>query len=86
MFRSARALLTTQKRSLELSVNHVVCYLIKTQHRGLINKPSEGETIAIDCYVDTDLSGLYGYEDVQDPSRVKRRIGYVICVGGVPVI
>ena len=40
----------------------------------------------IDCYVDADFVGLYNHEDLQDPSSVKSRTGYVIMVGGCPII
>ena len=40
----------------------------------------------IDCYVDADFVGLWPYEDIQDPTCVKRRTGYMICVADCPVI
>jgi hypothetical protein len=36
--------------------------------------------------VDADFAGLWPYEDKHDPSCVKSRTGFVICISGCPVI
>ena len=40
----------------------------------------------LDCYVDADFAGLWKHESDQDPVCVKSRTGYVITLGGCPVI
>ena len=47
-------------------------------------KPSKDLTL--DLYVDSDFAGLWSYEDPLDPSCVQSRMGYVITLGGVPII
>jgi hypothetical protein len=40
----------------------------------------------LDCYVDVDFAGLYGYEDDQEPVSVKSRTGFVLTLFGCPII
>ena len=61
-------------------------YLIKTRTNGLILRPDFDNMLKVDCYVDTDFAGLWNVEDDQDPHCVKSRTGYVICVGGSPIV
>jgi hypothetical protein len=42
-------------------------------------------SLVLDCYVDADFAGLWGYEDDQDPVCVKSRTGYVMTVEDCPV-
>jgi hypothetical protein len=46
----------------------------------------ESGELPIDCYVDADFAGLWGYEDRNDASCVKSRTGYVINIANCPVI
>jgi hypothetical protein len=60
-----------------------------TQDKGLILRPTiceESGELLIDCYVDADLAGLWGYEDRNDASSVKSRTRYVINIANCPVI
>ncbi len=41
--------------------------------------------LKIDCYPDADFAGLYGYENLSDPSCVKSRTGFVITVVNCPL-
>jgi hypothetical protein len=62
-------------------------YLKATGDKGLILHPkSHKGWLDIDCYVDADFAGLWGYEDKQDPSCVKSRTGYVIFIADCPVL
>uniref|UniRef100_A0A7S4IN60 Reverse transcriptase Ty1/copia-type domain-containing protein n=1 Tax=Odontella aurita TaxID=265563 RepID=A0A7S4IN60_9STRA len=75
------------KRSHEKALKRIGRYLKgfkKKGGRGLILKPS-GD-LRIDAYVDADFSGLWSYEDPHDPTCVKSRMGYVLCVGNCPVV
>lgn len=42
--------------------------------------------MGIDCYVDADFAGLWGFEDPQNPTCVKSRTGFVLCLAGCPII
>jgi hypothetical protein len=72
------------KRSHELALEHIGRYLKGTLEQGLILNPSD--TLDLDCYVDADFAGLWPYEDKQDPSCVKSRTGFAICISNCPVI
>ena len=56
-----------------------------SQDQGLILKPNL-DALNVDCYVDADFAGLWPHEEKQDPSCVKSRTGYVICVANCPVV
>jgi hypothetical protein len=42
--------------------------------------------LSLDCYVDADFAGLWGFESPQDPSSARSRTGYVIMLGQSPVL
>jgi hypothetical protein len=75
------------KRSQEEALERIGQYLKATGDKGLILhcKNHEGR-LDIDCYVDADFTGLWGYEDKQNPSCVKNRTGYVIFIDDCPVL
>jgi hypothetical protein len=72
------------RRSHEVAVERIGQYLKATQDEGLILQPTG--LFDIECYVDADFAGLWPYEDKHDPSCVKSRTGFVICISGCPVI
>ncbi|KAG7370589.1 reverse transcriptase RNA-dependent DNA polymerase [Nitzschia inconspicua] len=72
------------RRSHEISLQRIGRYLKGTIEEGLILRP--GDTLDIDCYVDADFAGLWPHEDKSDPSCVKSRTGFSICVANCPVI
>jgi len=72
------------RRSHEVALERIGQYLKKTADEGLILRPSK--EFNIECFVDADFAGLWPYEDKQDPSCVKSRTGFVICVADCPVI
>jgi hypothetical protein len=75
------------KRSHEEALERIGQYLKATGDKGLILHPkSHKGLLDIDCYVDADIAGLWGYEDKQDPSCVKSCTGYVIFVADCPVL
>jgi len=77
------------KRSHERALERVGQYLKSTINEGLILKPQTSENgydFNIECYVDADFAGLYNVEDVMDPTCVRSRTGYVICICGCPVV
>ncbi|KAG7373658.1 reverse transcriptase RNA-dependent DNA polymerase [Nitzschia inconspicua] len=72
------------RRSHELALKRIGRYLKGTIEEGLVLRPSD--TLDIDCYVDADFAGLWPHEDKSDPSCVKSRTGFSICVANCPVI
>ena len=74
------------KRSHELALIRIGQYLKGTRDKGLILSPDREALLKIDCYVDADFCGLYERENHSDPTSVKSRTGYVICIAGCPVI
>ena len=72
------------RRSHELALKRIGRYLVGTKDKGMILDPSQD--LDIDCYVDSDFAGLWGSEPAHLPISVKSRSGWVITVGGCPVI
>ena len=72
------------KLSHEKALKRIGRYLQGTRDKGLIMKPTT--ELNVDCYVDSDFTGLWGYEDDQDPTCVRSRTGYIITIGGCPVL
>jgi hypothetical protein len=72
------------RRSHEVALERLNRYLKRTIDKGLILKPTE--ELKLECFVDAVFAGLWPYEDRQDPSCVKSRTGFVICLAGCPVI
>jgi hypothetical protein len=70
----------------EHALERIGLYLKRTLDKGLVLQPDHDRPLDIDCYVDADFAGLFGYEQPHDPSSVKSRTGYVICVANCPVI
>jgi hypothetical protein len=40
----------------------------------------------INCYVDADFAGLWPHEDKNNPTCIKSRTGFVICISDFPLI
>jgi hypothetical protein len=77
------------RRSHEKALERIGQYLKLTQDKGLILRPTiceESGELPIDCFVNVDFAGLWGYEDHNDPSCVKSRTGYIINIANCPVI
>jgi hypothetical protein len=47
---------------------------------------SPNSKLTVDCYVDADFAGLWGFENSQDPSSARSRTGFVIMLGDSPVL
>jgi hypothetical protein len=74
------------KRTHELALIRIGQYLKGTREDGLILKPTDVTQLNMDVYVDSDFMGLYGRELRSDPTNVKSRTGYVICLNSCPII
>jgi hypothetical protein len=72
------------RASHEEGVKHICRYLQGVKDNGLTFKPSSD--LQLDCYVDADFAGLWNYERDQDPVCVKSRTGYVMTLGGCPIL
>ena len=72
------------KRVHEVALKRIARYLRGTKDKGMIIQPSKD--LKLDLYVDADFAGLWNSEDANDPTCVKSRTGYVITLGGVPVL
>jgi hypothetical protein len=72
------------RRSHEIAIERIGLYLKGTLDEGLILKPTG--ILDIDCYVDADFAGLWPHEDKHDPTCMKSRTGFVICISNCPVI
>ena len=58
-------------------------------HRTFLNRDSQHSAqskLSLDMYCDADFGGLYGFEDSNDPICAHSRTGYVIMLGGMPVM
>jgi hypothetical protein len=72
------------RRSHEVALERIGQYLKFTIDQGLILRPTG--ILDIDVYCDADFAGLWSYEDSLDPSCVKSRTGFVICLSNCPVV
>ena len=73
------------KKSHATAVKTILRYLKKTADKGLIIHPGKG-LFHLDLYVDADFCGLFGREDPYDKNSVRSRTGYIVLLGGWPII
>ena len=66
------------------AIKRICRYLAGTKDKGTTFSPTK--TLSLDCYVDADFAGLWLFERDQDPVCVKSRTGYVLMLGGCPLI
>ena len=72
------------KRSHASAIKTIVRYLHRTADKGIIVRPT-GD-LSIDCYVDADFAGLHGRDPDYSPTSAKSRTGYIITLGGCPIL
>ena len=72
------------KKSHASAVKTLVRYLHRTCDMGMIVKPTGN--LNLDCYVDADFAGLHGRDPDRSPSSAKSRTGYIITLGGCPIL
>jgi hypothetical protein len=73
------------KKSHATAVKMILRYLKKTMNQGTIIRPTKNK-LDLQLYVDSDYAGLYGIEKFENPDSVKSRMGYIIILGGWPLI
>ena len=66
------------------ALKRIARYLKGVMDEGLVIS-SEGD-LALDLHVDADFAGNYHKDDVDDPSSLHSRTGFVITFGSVPVL
>ena len=67
-----------------MAIKRIIRYLKATKDKGMIISP-DGK-LNLDLYVDADFAGLWNVGEADDPSTVRSRTGYVMTLGGVPVL
>ena len=72
------------KQSHAQAVKTIVRYLAGTRTQGTIMRPNG--TLSVNSYSDSDLAGLHKSEPMEDPNSAKSRMGYIISLGGCPLI
>ena len=67
------------------AVKHIAHYLkgILNKNQGLLFKANT--STILNCYVDADFAGLWGYEVDQDPVCIHSHTGYVMTLGDFPI-
>ena len=72
------------KQSHAGGVKRILRYLKGTMDKGMYLQPTKD--LSLDCHVDADFAGLYGFEHDQDPICVKSRTGYLITFMNCPLL
>jgi hypothetical protein len=72
------------KQSHASAVKQIVCYLSCTWDKGTIVKRTN--TLQLDCSIDADFAGLYKCNPNASPTSAKFRLGFIISLGGVPLV
>jgi hypothetical protein len=72
------------KKSHATAIKTIVRYLKRTHDKGMIITPTG--KLDLQCYVDADFAGLFQREPDKNPTSVKSRTGYLIELGGFPLI
>ena len=72
------------KRSHASAIKTIVRYLSHTIDQGMIVTPTGN--LNLDCYVDADFAGLHQRDPDRSPSAAKSRTGFIIMLGGCPIL
>ena len=75
----------TPKQSHAVAVKMIVRYLKRTETQGLIVDLSQF-SMELTCYVDADFAGRFGADAPSNPASARSRTGFVIKLGGCPLI
>ena len=67
-----------------VAIKKICCYLKGKINQGIHYQPTS--EFALDCYVDSDFSGLFVTESSDDPVCAKSCTGYVITLSGCPLL
>ena len=72
------------KKSHATAVKTIVRYLVGTREQGTLVTPTG--KLDIQLYVDADFAGLFKREAENDPDSARSRTGYILLLGGFPLI
>jgi hypothetical protein len=72
------------KQTHAMAVKTIIRYLKRTPDKGMIVKFTG--KLDLVCYVDANFTGLFGYEDPRNINSAISRCGYIILLGGIPVV
>ena len=72
------------RQSHAIAVKTIVRYLVGTRKQGTVVKPTG--KLDIKLYVDADFAGLFKHEAESDPDSARSRTGYILLLGGFPLI
>jgi hypothetical protein len=72
------------KKSHASAIKTIVRYMHRTADKGTIVTPT-GD-LSLDCYVDTNFAGLHGRDPNHSDTSTKSRTGYIITLGGCPIL
>jgi hypothetical protein len=72
------------KQSHATAVKTIVRYLLGTKDKGTVVTPTG--KLDLKLYVDADFAGLYKREPDTDPNSARSRTGYILILGGFPLI
>ena len=73
------------KQSHAIAVKMILRYLKRTLNQGIIIGNSHF-TFDITCYVDADFAGRFGADAPLDPASSRSRTGFIIKLGGCPLL
>ena len=72
------------KKSHATAVKMIIRYLKRTHDKGTVIRPTG--TLELDCWVDASFGNLYKVDPDDKPSAAKSREGYIITLGGCPLL
>jgi hypothetical protein len=72
------------RQSHAIAVKTIVRYLVGTQNQGTVVTPTG--KLDINLFVDADFAGLFKKEAENDPDSARSRTGYILLLGGFPLI
>ena len=73
------------KKSHASAVKMILRYLKGTMDKGMIIRPTKN-LLELNLYVDADFCGLFKQEDPRHEDAAKSRTGYIIILGGWPMV
>jgi len=72
------------KKSHAAAIKTMVRYLFRTRDKGMTIQLTGNYDLT--CYVDADFAGLHKREPDEEPTSAKSRTGYLITLGGFPIL
>ena len=67
------------------AVKRIGRYLLGTRDKGMYVRPDTSK-LSLDVWCDSDFAGAFSYEDPNDATSARSRTGFVITLGGIPIV